>query len=1200
MARKCWFLIGVLFLAIAYPTGVAYGQAVYGSIVGSVTDASGAVVPSAKVTITDVNKNVSFTTTTNTAGDYEQTHLIAGTYEVKIEAQGFQTFVQSAVQVIVDAVARVNAVMQVGAVTQRIEVTGVVPLLQTERTDVATNFSERQVEDLPIYNRNFTTFQLLSPGSARLNGWNHAASENPQGSGQIMTQGQHFSGTAFELDGTDNQDPILGIIIINPNLEAVTETKITAQDYDAQFGKAMGDVVTTQTKSGSNVLHGSAFDFERANADFARNPFTQATINVPSGNWQQFGGALGGPIRKNKVFIFGDYQGTRSDVGGSVGDRIPTAAERGGDLSDLGIAIYDPYETTDATHQTLVLNAQGQPIPLAFANRTQFPGNVIPTSRLSPQTQSLLALLPVGASGTGLSPNYFGSGVNLLNSNGFDVRSDAYATEKLHIFGRYSFQQFARSGPGLFGVAVGGPAIPSDPSVGTFSGISGVRNQSLASGADYTLSPTWLTDFRFGYHRYRVNVLPGGYGTQPATAAGIPGLNLDKTYTSGMPYFAISTPGAQLFSFGYALGNSSEIQCNCPLTEREYQYQFVDNWTNIRGSHTIKFGADIRYNHNLRVPSDTHRAGQLAFNNDITEGPGGVGGAGLAGFLLGDVSTFGRYISTSTNAFETQPRLFFYGEDSWRVTHKLTFNFGLRWEIYEPESVAGTGEGGWVDLATGEMRVAGQQGVDMRGNTTTSFTHLAPRLGLAYQASPKTVIRVGYGRSYDMGIFGTIFGHTVTQNLPVLAAQNISPGPGNTAFALAQGPPAAAAVSTILTQNNCNAITDPTGATVINATTNTFTPDKTECVGPNGRALIPDGWNSRARPFNNRLPTVDAYNATLQRQVTSTIAATVAYVGNKGTHNMYGDDDNYELNQSGTVVGYNPNTPGITGPVLPSNCTNPSMLPHLCREPYYLKYGWTQSISYFGNDANSLYSALVATVEKRFAGGLSFQSSYTYQRSSDNETAYFNINHNVYHGPSNDYRDQVWILTEVYELPFGKGKKFLGSPSRVLDAAIGGWKLNSATNFSGGLPFTPGLSTCGPTIDFGPCMPDKVGTVANGPRSGPPGAAGYWFQLSPVPLTTAGETGGPWGQPALDTFGNVGRNSFRGPKWFDTDLAMFKDFTVTEKVKAQMQFQFYNIFNHVNLGLPNGCVDCSNGGSITNINWGAQMRAITFGLKFAF
>src|SRR5262249_42797113 len=282
----------------------------------------------------------------------------------------------------VDTAVRVDAQLQVGDVTQSVEVSGEIPQLQTEKSDVSTTFGAQTVESLPIYNRNFTTFQLLSPGNQRLNGWNHAASENPQGSQQILTQGQHFAGTAFELDGTDNQDPILGIIVINPNLDAIQEVKITAQDYDAEFGKAIGAVVTSQTKSGTNELHGSLFDFERSNANFARNPFKEQTT-VPKGNWNQFGAAAGAPIIKNKWFVFGDYEGLRSHVGASASDRVPTAAERAGDLSDLGVNIYDPYETSDPAHCNLVLSG-GQPVALPASGRTQFPGNVIPACRLSP------------------------------------------------------------------------------------------------------------------------------------------------------------------------------------------------------------------------------------------------------------------------------------------------------------------------------------------------------------------------------------------------------------------------------------------------------------------------------------------------------------------------------------------------------------------------------------------------------------------------------------------------------------------------------------------------------------------------------------------------------------------------------------------------------------------------------------------------
>ncbi len=1188
----------VCCLAFLLCTSTASGQAVYGSIVGTVTDPQGNAVAGAKITVTNIAKGTSEGTTTNDSGYYTVIHLIPDTYKVHIEAPGFKAFDVASVLVQIDAAARVDAQLQVGAVAQTVEVTGEVPQLKTEKSDVSTTFTSNTVEALPIYNRNFTTFQLLSPGNQRLNGWNHAASENPQGSQQILTQGQHFAGTAFELDGTDNQDPILGIIVINPNIDAIEEVKITAQDYDAEFGKAIGAVVTSQTKSGTNELHGSLFDFERSNSNFARNPFTEP-VTVPKGNWNQFGGSAGGPIIKNKLFIFGDYQGLRSHVGASASDRVPTTSERGGNLSDLGVNIYDPYQTSDAAHCNLVLT-NGQPTPLPASQRTQFPGNIIPACRLSAQAQALLALIP-GSTTTPSNPlldNFFGSGSNVLNSDGFDIRSDYAATSKMHIFGRYSYQKFLRAGPGLFGTDIGGAALPADPSVGSFAGNSNVHNHSLATGFDYTLGSTLLTDFRFGYFRYDVQTAPGGVGTTPATAAGIPGLNLsDKFYTSGMPAFEISSPGTSNFAFGYSLGVN---QCNCPLTEKEHQYQFVNNWTKIRGNHSIKFGADVRYAYNLRVPSDSHRAGQLDFNNDITQGPGGVGGSGLAGFLLGYVSHFSRYVSNSTNAYETQPRLFFYGQDTWRFNSKLTFNAGLRWEIYRPESAARAGGGGWVDLATGEMRVAGENGVDLRGNTSTDYKHFAPRLGIAYQADSKTVVRLGYGRSYDIGVFGSIFGHAITQNLPVLGSQDYSGGGAgaqdfNTAFLLSNGP-VAFDPNTKLTVGNCNAITDPTGT-------------KTECLGPNGRPMLPNGVFSRARPFNNRLPTVDAWNVSAQRQVTPTITATVAYVANKGTHTLIGDNPAYGINNR-TDVHYFPGCVLLAGSATtpdPATCPG-GALPQQLRTPFYSNYGWLQGIDYFGNDADNHYESLQTTVEKRFSNGLSFQGSYTFQHAVYYANdGYFNIDKKIQYGPNSNYRDHVFILTQVYQLPFGKGKKWRTDAGRVEDLLIGGWSFNSATNFSGGLPFTPSLANCGPEIDNGPCMASVSGSVKDGPRSGDPRAAGYWFQTTGgVGLAAnvcggaAPATAGPWVQPGCDGFGNVGFNSFRGPKFFNTDAALFKDFSLTEKAKMQFQFQAFNIFNHANLDLPNGCVDCGNGGSITNIAFGSQMRRLQFGLKLAF
>jgi len=667
-----------------------------------------------------------------------------------------------------------------------------------------------------------------------------------------------------------------------------------------------------------------------------------------------------------------------------------------------------------------------------------------------------------------------------------------------------------------------------------------------------------------------------------------------------MPAFNINEPqGASTFSFGYSLGIN---QCNCPLLESEHQYQFVNNWTKIRGNHSFKFGADIRRAYNLRVPSDSHRAGELTFNNDTTAGDVGNSGSGLAAFLLGTTSSFIRFVSASTNASETQPRYFFYGQDTWRITPKLTVNYGLRWEIYKPESAAGAGQGGWIDLSTGEVRIAGQDGVNLRGNTATDYKHFAPRLGIAYQVTPSTVLRMGYGRSYDIGVFGTIFGHTITQTLPVLAQQSINFGTNaKPAFLLDQGPPSGDPAINL--QHNCNPINDPNGDPV----------NDTGCTGPNGRLLYPgDKVGGGSRRFNNVLPSVDAWNVSLQRQFTPSLSATIAYVGNKATHTFTDDGPTYGANDP-SVVGYVKGCDFAPGSATQGNALcGATGLPQAMRRPFYFNgpvgtggsgnYGWTQGIGIFGNDANSNYNSLQVTADKRFTNGLQFQTSYTFQHSTNYDSSYYNIDPRVNHGAQPNYRNHVLIFTETYSLPFGKGKRWLGGVGRGADLIIGGWAISSATNFSSGLPFTPSLSDCSPSSDAGPCRPDVVGSVKDGTRSGDPKAGGYWFEnTGGVGLGSApGATAGPWGQPTLDSFGNVGHNTFRGPKLFNIDASMFKDFTLTEKVKAQLQFQFYNVLNHLNLDLPNTQVDSPNGGQITAKAYGTQMRALTFAARITF
>ena len=832
-------LLLVLGAFALHPTLLG-AQAVYGSIGGTVTDPSGAVLPGVTINITSLTRQTTDSVVTTENGMFVKERLLPGPYKVQAELTGFKTAVVQRIEVGVDSQTPVQFILEVGQLTDQVTVTGGATLLTTDRADVATRFDSRQITDLPVLDRNFTKFLLLTPGTQQLQ-WQHAASENPQGSTQTMVNGQHFSGTNYQLDGTDNRDPILGIIVINPTLESVGETKITSQNYDAEFGLAVAGVVSVQTRSGSNSLRGSAFEFFQNDALQARNPFTQFQADpltgrfIPETKRNQFGASIGGPIVQNRWFYFGDYQGTRATQGGSRLLSVPTTAARGGDLSAYGVNIYDP--------QT------GQ----------QFDGNRIPTGRLSQQALRILDLIPTpNATGrdNGIRDNYVAAASETFEENSVNVRVDGRLSDKLNIFGRYSLGDFFRDGPTSFGQG-GGQELVS------LGGISDVRNHSVALGMDYTLSPTTLADFRFGFFKYKVNVLPFDFGTTPAADAGIPGLNTDSTFASGLPAGFIDADGSTepgAFEFGSGLGVN---RCNCPLDQDEKQFQVVGNLTKLKGSHTIKFGVDFRHAYNLRVPSDAHRSGELTFASDRTS-LNGAGGLGLATFLLGDVTRLRRYVSANTDARELQWRHFYYAQDTWRVNSKMTLNYGLRLDIINPQTINEPGNAGFLDLGTGEIAVVGVGDIPQNGGVENKL-NWAPRLGATYQVTEKTVLRGGYGRVYDIGVFGSLFGHSVTQNLPVLAVQELNaPSNFDRVFTLAQGP---------------SAPTFPT-------------------VPSSGRFPLPDGVFARALPGKQRPPTVDAFNVTVQHQLTSTMSIEAGYVGNRGRDVFAGDGPAIRLRRS--------------------------------------------------------------------------------------------------------------------------------------------------------------------------------------------------------------------------------------------------------------------------------------------------------------
>jgi hypothetical protein len=1127
-----------------------FGQAVYGSISGNVTDASGAIVPQAKITITDSGKGITYAAVANESGNYSQTHLIVGIYEVRVEATGFNAYVQKNVHVEVDAVTQINAHLTVGSVGEVVNVTAEAPLLKSERSDVSDTMTQKQIQEMPVFGRDLSRVYFAVPGVQATG--TTAFSEQPHDVFRPTIGGQYWGGISFLLDGTDNRESVLGEPVITPTLESLSELKITTTSYDAEFGQASQAVISQQTKSGTNTLHGSIFEYRRDQHGAARDPFAQAQpitgTNgrfIPPTLWNQFGASVGGPIQKDKTFYFGDYQANRQRNGGSVLTRVPTAAERSGDLSDLGINIYNPCNGADCN--------------ILPANRQQFTGNVIPTNLLSTQAVNLLKLIPLpNITGvTGAVPNYTTSGQGVLNSDVFNVRVDRYQTQNLHLFGRYSFMQYGQQAPGAFGNTAGGPQFAS----AGFAGTSSMRNQSLSFGTDYTIRPNWMADFRFGFFRYRVFVNPNGIGTSPAKDAGIPGLNIDNYYTSGMPAFTLNSTGG--FTFGYSLGVNS---CNCPLNEQENEFQWVGNTTRIIGNHSVKAGVDWRFQQNLRVPSDTHRSGQLTFDPTTTQGPTG-GGLSLASFLLGQVQTFGRYVSNSTEAAERQNRLFSYIQDTWKITPKLTFNYGIRWEIYFPQYVNGKDNGGFQNLATGEVMITGENGVGMNGNVNTAMTHFAPRVGISYQLEPKTVVRAGYGRSYDVGVFGVSFGHNVTQNLPVLANQSLNPSqPWLSVFTLATGAPA---------------VLDPT--TILAA----------QPKGPNGNPLLPNGISPNVLPLSSdntmRLPVVDAWNFTLEHQFSSSTVVSIAYVGNKG----------YHVTPGGT--NYNVNQPNIVG--FGTLSTNQRRL-------YFPKFGWTQTIKYFSDDGSVKFNSLQVRAEKRFASGLQFQGNFTWASAFDFANDYFLWNHDIDYGRENNVRRFVFNFNGIYELPFGRNRKLLKSASRALDLLVGGWQLSGVGTWQSGYPFTPSYVNCGSDADTGPCRANLVGNASVSDPS-----AKQWFltapadtsaqgclnTATPTPLLNAnGCTRGPWSRPAAGTFGNVARNSFFGPHLFNTDASLSKRFVFTERVSAQFRAELFNTFNHVNLGQPNAQVDSPTAGQIFAIANLSQMRKWQLGLRLQF
>jgi hypothetical protein len=1153
-----------MFLAVMLLAGrFGHAQAIYGSLFGTVLDNTGAVVPNAKVTVTDDSKGTQTTVQSNGEGFWRVDNLIPDTYTVQVESGAFTPGHAEGVELHAGTSQKVDISLQIQGSQQSVTVTSEAPPLKSDRAEVSEVLNERAIQELPNLTRNFTAFALLTPGMQH-SSFNILGPENPQGGLALNSNGSNYGVQGFLLDGTENRDPVLGIIVINPTLDSIGELKVTTQNYDAEFGGAAGGIISASTRSGSNNFHGDGFWFRHSGAQQARDPFAQALPDPVTGRFipnaldSQFGGRLGGPILRNKAFFFTDYQGLRQRLGTSFLQSVPTNTVRNTCLA---------AGSTTCNLSQYITSGSVYNYPVSGGPAVAYAPNAVPVAALSPQAINLLRQLPVSnTNSSSTQNNYAASGNGSVNGDQADVRLDYPVNDKLRTFGRYDYALYRLLGAPAFG-AIGGQGFGVTNTTGT----SLVQNQSAALGADYVVNASLLTDVRLGFFSYHVSENKFSGGT-PATAAGIPNLNTLPD-TGGLPSFNISDN---------SISNFGNQNCNCPLLESEQVFQLNNNWTKVLGKHTIKFGGDIRYALNLRNSSDNNRTGVLNFNSGATAGTdpktGQVSlGSGLASLLFGNVNEFQRFDVYQNDAANRQKRLAFYGQDSYRVTQKLTVNYGVRWDIIYPETVNNTGAGGFASLVSGGTRVVGVAGIGSNGNEKMDYLNLAGRFGFAYQVLPNTVVRGGIGQVYDtVGYFGTLFGSVLTHNLPVLANEDItaSNAIGKFATTLA-APPLRPAAPTIPS---------------------------------NGIIPLSNTFNPQFRPERIQLPKVDQWNVAVQQQFGANTTFEIAYVGNHAERIYPGETYGYDLN----------------APVLPSSPAEIASGDIATRRPFFNKFISTYNgapaiccsngMTSAAPSANARYSALQTKLDKRFSQGLQFNINYTWSKAlgyaNDNVFARYP---SASFGPNDTNRAHVFVISGVYQLPFGKNRMFLSHSGRLMDYLVGGYSISGASTWQSGARFTPTYAECGLDQDLdnnsnGParssdCRPNK-GTGAFVLHAGAFNPVTRSVQFFTPSTTPVGTGSSPFGRPAFATFGNVGRNAFAGPRQYMADAALLKDIPIKENIKGQFQFQAFNVFNHPVLDIPNAsgarCVDCSTGGVITNIDANVPMRQLQFAFRVEF
>ena len=1206
-------LVALYLLAAIYAAPPLWAQKDAGTIVGQVRDPSGAVIPGAKVTVEDVDRGVQMTLSTSGEGEYVASPLHIGRYRVTVEKAGFKKAVSELVELNVQGRVAINMTLQVGQISEEMLVTGAAPLLETETSELGQVVDQKRVSNLPLNGRNFAQLALLSTGTAP-----SEPGARDEGGYGFSANGARSLQNNFLLDGVDNNSNLPDLLnetnfVIQPPVEALQEFKVQTNAYGAEFGRGNGAIVNAVIKSGTNQLHGSAWEFLRNNKLDGRNYFDAPGKPAPQYQQNQFGATFGGPVvlphwydGRGRTFFFVDYEGYRVRQAQTQTAFVPPTAWRTGDFSSL--IDYTTVTGTDCngtpTYKGEIFDAKvakancGVPFQYDGAGN---PLNMIPATpvvtgggSLDPLALRLAALYPTAGPINSSGSNFLANPVRKETRNNFDVRVDHKISDNDNTFFRFSFEHQPSSIPGTFGgLADGG---------GFFSGQEDFSYRSVAASWTHIFKPELINEFRLGYNRVNAHRLELNANTNVSAQPNVnfPGVPFSPGI-GGLPQLT--------FSDVATLGSPTYL----PSVELQNSYTLSENLTWVRGRNTWKFGTEIR-REEFTIFQPAYARGTLSFSPTLTDNPAAVGsgGTGFASFMAGLASGGG--LNNLHNVDYFRNTYAFYAQDDWKVTPTLVLNLGLRYELFGTVSDR-LNDVGNFDLSnptnptiivpkgqTAQLTPYIAQYVKIsatgsRGLINSDLNNFAPRIGLAWQFTPKTVLRTGYGIFYGGQENGPYSNPSPGFNPPFFR---------NESFVSPCGTPTA------------NASAGDCRLTLIPALSGGFP----GLGDPNTPIFF-------SIDKNLRTPYMQQWHLSVERELPANSVFTLTYAGSKGTK-LY-------TFFNGNQAAPDPNSSDPTAPRRPVFATliggsGPCTLPPVQNPPLPDNCApvFDTGIDWFRSTGRSNYHSLQASFEKRFSKGLQFQASYTYAHSLDiasnanlgptqnnSDFRYFRNPQAEYGNSDFDVRNR-FVLNSIYELPFGHGKHFLGNATGVANQVIGGWQIANILSISSGNWFTV-LDNQGnfANADGGAggvsqrpdriADPNRAGIV---PGNSNPGCQTLVSQggLAPDKIHTpsAWFNGCAFDNPPLGSFGNVGRNTIEAPGYKSWDFSVFKFFHTSEKTNLEFRAEFFNLPNHTNFLFALSGPQSGNNSTILRTSQYQSLtaarppRQIQFALKFSF